>query len=168
MNEPPQGLLIAGEIGKPHGTAGEVYVIRVSDDPRRFEPGSRLLHSDGREMTVEKSRNHRDRLLIKFEGSDSREEAEGLRGTLYVHADDRRELDPGEYWAGEVIGCVVVLQDGTTVGEIRDVIPGSAHDLLSVHTSNGNRLIPVVKELVVSVDVPGRRVVIDPPDGLLD
>ena len=168
MNEPPEGLLIAGEIGKPHGTAGEVYVIRVSDDPRRFEPGSRLLHSDGREITVEKSRNHRDRLLVKFEGSDSREEAEALRGTLFVQAEDRRELDAGEYWAGEVIGCIVVLQDGSTVGEIQDVIPGPAHDLLSVHTSKGDRLIPVVKELVVSVDVPGRIVVVDPPEGLLD
>ena len=168
MKEPPEGLLIAGEIGKPHGTAGEVYVIRVSDDPRRFEPGSRLLHSDGHEITVEKSRNHRDRLLVKFEGSNTREDAEGLRGTLFVDADDRRELDDGEYWAGDVIGCTVLLQDGTEVGAIQDVIPGAAHDLFSVHTANGNRLIPVVKELVVSVDVPARRVVIDPPEGLLD
>lgn len=168
MNEPPEGLLIAGEIGKPHGTAGEVYVIRVSDDPRRFEPGSRLLHSTGKELTVEKSRSHRDRLLVKFEGSDTRADAEGLRGTLFVRADERRELDTGEYWAGDVIGCAVVTVGGARVGSVQDVIPGPAYDLLSVQTIDGNRLIPMVKELVVSVDVPGGCVVVDPPDGLLD
>lgn len=77
-------LLIAGEIGKPHGISGEVYVVRISDDPHRFDPGSRLIHEDGRELEIQSSRLHRDRLLVKFAEADSREEAEALRGTLFV------------------------------------------------------------------------------------
>jgi 16S rRNA processing protein RimM len=140
----------------------------VSDDPRRFEAGSQLLHSDGRELTVERSRNHRDRLLVKFEGSETRQSADGLRGTLFVSAEDRRELDSDEFWASDVIGCRVFDVSGGAIGEVLDVVPGPAYDLLSVRTPAGDRLIPMVEEMVVSVDVAGDRVVVDPPEGLLD
>lgn len=75
------GKVLAGEIGKPHGVAGEVYVLLLSDDPGRFAAGDRLVHEDGRSLTVAQSRAHKgDRFLVKFEGVDSRDEAERLRG----------------------------------------------------------------------------------------
>jgi 16S rRNA processing protein RimM len=147
---------------------GEVYVIRISDDPRRFEPGSTLLHEDGYELIVESSRQHRDRLLVRFDGVSTREEAEGIRGPLYVSGSDRRELDQGEYWEEDIIGCAVELADGTRVGEITKLINNPAQDLLEVATPAGPRFIPFVKEIVVQVDTESRRVVVDPPAGLLD
>ncbi|HEX3325633.1 MAG TPA: ribosome maturation factor RimM [Actinomycetota bacterium] len=160
--------MLAGEIGKPHGTAGEVYVLRFSDDPRRFAPGARLMHSDGREMVVESSREHRDRFLVKFAGSESRADAEMLRGELFVLPGDVRELGPGEFWPHELVGCEVHLRDGGVVGSVSAVVPGAAQDLLTVATPQGERLIPLVGAIVVEVDVEARRVVIDPPEGLLD
>lgn len=161
-------MLLAGEIGKPHGTNGEVYVIRISDDPQRFSPGATLLHEDGRELTVSSSRAHRDRFLVRFDGTSSREEAEDLRGALYVSPDDSRELDEAEYWEHEVVGCVVMLQDGTELGTVSDVIVRPAQDLLEVDTPNGTRFLPFVEAIVTEVDVEGRRVVVSPPEGLLD
>jgi 16S rRNA processing protein RimM len=161
-------MLLAGEIGKPHGLGGEVYVVRISDDPGRFDPGARLIHSDGRALVVESSRAHRDRLLVKFEGVDDRTGAEGLRGALFVPTEDVRALEDDEFWPHDLVGCSVALSDGTVVGEVGAVVPSPAHDLLEVRTAAGDRLVPVVKEIVTEVDVAARRITIDPPEGLLD
>ncbi len=161
-------MLLAGEIGKPHGTSGEVYVIRISDDPHRFDAGAVLTHEDGRHLVVASARSHRDRFLVHFEGSSSREDAEALRGTLYVAPEETRDLEDAEYWVHEVVGCDVVLSDGTPVGSVADVIVRSAQDLLEIDTAKGSRLVPFVDAIVVEVDRDARRVIIDPPAGLLD
>ncbi len=162
------GRLLAGEIGKPHGLMGEVYVVPISDDPRRFKRGATLIHEDGRELVVETARTHGNRFLVKFQAVNERDEAESLRGAVYVPADDARELDQDEYWPHELQGCAAVLKSGEPVGDIVRVVPGAAQDLLALETARGERLVPVVKEIVVEVDINRRRVVIDPPPGLLD
>lgn len=160
--------MVVGQIGKPHGTAGDVYVVRISDDPRRFDAGAVLHHEDGRKLTVESSRVHRDRFLVKFEGSDSRADAEALRGTLFVPATEARELEEDEFWEHDVIGLEVVTTDGERVGEVAAIIPGAAQDLLEVSTPDGARLVPFVKEIVTAIDPDARRVTVDPPEGLLE
>jgi 16S rRNA processing protein RimM len=119
-------------------------------------------------MVVESSREHGDRFLVKFAGSESRADAEMLRGELFVLPGDVRELGAGEYWPHDLAGCEVHLRDGGVVGSVSSVLPGAAQDLLSVTTERGERLIPLVGAIVVEVDVRARRVVIDPPEGLLD
>jgi 16S rRNA processing protein RimM len=161
-------MLLAGEAGKPHGLAGDVYVVPISDDPRRFQAGSVLLRVDGTELVVESARRHADRFLVKFSGIESRDAAALLRGPLYVSAADVRTLGEDEFWPHDLEGCEVVDVTGAVVGAVRAVIPGSAQDLLAVDTAAGERLVPLVKEIVVAVDVAGRRVTIDPPPGLLD
>ena len=161
-------MLLAGEIGKPHGLAGEVYVVVISDDPRRFEPGASLHHADGRTLTVETHRTHRDRVLVKFSGVESREDATSLRGAVYVPSSETRTLEPGEFWHDDLVGCTVVLADATEVGTVSDVIAAPAQDLLEIETTAGTKLVPLVKEIVTRIDLEARRIAIDPPDGLLD
>lgn len=143
-------------------------MVPISDDPHRFDAGSVLLHENGRAVTVATSRPHRDRFLVRFEGIGSREEAERLRGALYVSADDARSLSEGEYWPHDLVGCTVETVGGRTVGVVESVVEGPAQDLLVVDTHNGERYVPLVTELVDSIDVGGKRIVIDPPGGLLD
>ncbi len=157
-----------GQIGKPHGISGEVYVRPISDDPQRFRPGSRLTHAEGRILVVEGARTHRERLLVKFQAIDSRAEAEGLRGPLYVSSESVRTLGEDEYWEHALIGCSVALTSGEAVGNVSGLVAGASQDLLAVATPKGDRLVPVVKDIVVEVDVERRLVVIDPPEGLLD
>lgn len=145
-----------------------MYVVRISDDPHRFDAGAELLHENGRTLVVEHARLHRDRFLVKFEGVGSREEAEAIRGTLFIPAGAARELADGEFWEHDVIGCEVVLSDGTSLGTVAAVVPGPAQDLLEVDTRKGPRLVPFVGDLVERVDPSARRVVVDPPEGLLD
>lgn len=143
-------------------------MVRISDDPRRFEAGSELVHEDGRTLVVETARAHRDRFLVKFEGLSDRDAAETLRGALYVPAEDARELESGEFWEHDLTGLDVVRAGtGEVVGTVSHVLPGAAQDLLAVDTPAGERLVPMVAEIVVEVDPGARRVTIDPPEGLL-
>jgi 16S rRNA processing protein RimM len=161
-------MLLAGEIGKPHGLTGEVYVVPISDDPRRFQPGATLIHHDGTALVVESARAHGNRFLVKFANVDGRVEAERLRGSLFVRVEETRALEQDEFWPHELSGCNVSLTNGESVGRIVRVVPGAAQDLLLVATKGGERLVPAVKDIVIDVDVRQRRVVIDPPAGLLD
>jgi 16S rRNA processing protein RimM len=142
--------------------------VRISDDPHRFDPGATLLHEDGRRLVVAASRSHRTRFLVRFEGLEGREAAESLRGALYIDSDEARRLEPGEFWEHELVGAEVLTRDGSLVGRVSAVEAGPGQDRLVVTTSIGERLIPVVEEIVVEVDRDARRVVVDPPDGLLD
>ncbi|CAN5556795.1 ribosome maturation factor RimM [soil metagenome] len=167
MSDAPR-LLLAGKVGKPHGLAGELFVAPISDDPKRFDPGSVLAHESGRELVVETSRRHRNRLLVKFHGVGDRDDAEALRGALYVTPERLRALEADEYWEHEIVGCNVATAEGRHVGIVARVVPGAAQDLLVVDTSRGERLVPIVKDIVVEIDVQDRRVRIEPPQGLLD
>ena len=140
----------------------------ISDDPRRFEPGSTLDHADGRTLTVRSARRHSGRVMVEFEGIDSREAAEGLRGALFVDAGDVRQLEEDEYWLEDLVGCAVYDLQGTKVGTVKGVIESPAHDLFELTGEHGVSLVPVVKEIVRSVDTTARRIVIDPPEGLLE
>jgi len=105
---------------------------------------------------------------VRFEGISSREEAERLRGALYIGAEERRDLEPSEFWEHEVVGCGVFLANGSEIGRVTDVIVRPAQDLLEVETATGSHLVPFVEAIVTEVDADARRVVIDPPAGLLD
>ena len=140
----------------------------ISDDPGRFAPGSRMSDGAGKALVVERSRRHGRRLIVKFAGIDTRSAAEAARGSLFTEPEDLRELDPDEFWAQDLIGLTVVDASGQGLGTVADVVPGSAQDLLQLETPAGERLVPAVKDIVVEVDVPGRRVTVDPPAGLLD
>ncbi|CAN5775587.1 ribosome maturation factor RimM [soil metagenome] len=141
----------------------------ISEDPRRFEVGSRLERADGQEVVIAGARSRRgDRMLAKFEGVDDRFAADGLRGPLYAPAGDVRPLAEDEYWPQDLVGYEVRLASGAAVGTVTRVDFGVAQDLLAVETPGGERLVPLVKEIVVDVSSAGRRVTIDPPAGLVD
>jgi 16S rRNA processing protein RimM len=146
---------------------GEVYVEPISDDPHRFDPGAILVRDDDSEIVVEASRRHNDRLLVKFAGVDSRSAAETARGPLYVKHGQERALDDGEFWERDLIGCEVFVGD-TLVGVVERIDHDQFQDRMVVATDRGERLVPMVKEIVVKVDVAARRLVIDPPTELLD
>ena len=144
-------------------------MVAISDDPHRFDPESRLVHAVGALLVVEGSRTHRgNRLLVKFEGVDSRNAADLLRGAVYVNEDERRDLEEGQYWQHQLVGCRVSTVAGNDVGEVSGVVGGPAQDLLSVSHGGRTWLVPLVEEIVVDVDIDARRVTIAPPAGLLD
>jgi 16S rRNA processing protein RimM len=165
--------LVVGRIGHAHGVKGELSVeVRTDDPERRFAPGSTLV-TDPRDkgpLTVEGTRPHHGRLLVRFAGVEDRNAAEALRGTLLVvDAATAGETDDGEWWDHDLVGLAAYLPDGKPLGTVQDVIHVPGPPLLAIVNDEGRELlVPFVAELVPEVDVPGGRLVVDPPPGLLD
>jgi 16S rRNA processing protein RimM len=166
--------LVVGRIGRAHGVKGEVAVeVRTDDPDRRFAAGS-SLRTDPVErgpLTVVRSRPHSGRLLVLFQGVADRDAAESLRGTLLTvdSADSQPLDDPDEFYDHELMGLAVVTLDGSPVGEVTDVLHPPGPDLLVVGREDGGEvLVPFVRDIVPTIDVPAGRLVLDPPPGLLD
>ena len=164
--------VVVGRIGRPHGIRGEVPVETRTDEPdARFAPGSVLLvDSPLGQLVVDGMHWHSGRLLLSFEGVHDRTAAEGLRGLLLEveRGEDEAPDDPDEFYDSALIGCAVVLGDGTRVGRIAEVAHLPGQDLLVVDRESGEVLVPFVEQFVPVVDIAGRRIVIDPPPGLIE
>jgi 16S rRNA processing protein RimM len=167
---------LVGRIVKPHGIRGELVVEPRTDSVEfRFAVGNVLSASlrDGskRELTVAAARAHSGRLLVVVDGVADRDTAEALRGTLLLapEADLPPTEDPDEFYDHELEGLSVFTTDDTLIGVIAEVLHGGGSDLLLVHREGGGEvLVPFVIQIVPTVDVRAGRVVIDPPEGLLD
>ena len=171
--------LVVARIGRAHGIRGEVTVELRTDAPdERFVPGATLYVVPPRgpagrglpaELTLETVRDHNGTLLLTFEQVPDRTAAEGLRNVL-LEADVPD--DPGEddaWYDHQLVGLAVVDPAGTELGTVVAVEHPPAQDLLVVRRPDGaTRYVPFVTALVPTVDVPGGRVVVDAPKGLLD
>jgi 16S rRNA processing protein RimM len=166
--------LTVGRIGKPQGIRGEVTVEVRTDAPDvRFADGA-VLFTDPEErgpLTVESTRDQNGRLVVAFVGVPDRNAAEQLRDTLLQvdAADIPPTDDPDEFHDTQLIGLAAELVDGAALGEVVDVLHLPHGDVLAVRRDEGPEvLVPFVKAIVPEVDLAAGRVVVDPPDGLLD
>jgi 16S rRNA processing protein RimM len=165
--------LVVGRIARAHGIGGEVAVeVRTDTPDLRFAPGV-VLDTDPPErgpLRVERARWHSGRLLVSFAEVADRSAAESLRNTLLV-ADSATSpaIDDDEYWDHQLIDLAVVTVDGAALGSVADVLHPPGSDLLVVRRPDGGELlVPFVRAMVPTVDLDGRQVVVDPPDGLLE
>lgn len=168
--------LVVGRFRRPHGLKGECTVFPLTDDPARvFAAGQALRVLDlagevvGTPLTVERSRAYHREWLLKFAGIDRREGLEGFReGFLAVPASDSPPLEDDEVYLHELDGFAVVLEDGTPAGLVTDYYETPAGLVIEVQGPKREFLLPYRKEFVRQVDRESRRLVIAPPDGLLD
>lgn len=164
--------LVVGRIGRPHGLRGELSVsVRTVVPEERFAIGAEFSSAAGRPLRVAGSRWHSGILLLSFDGVGDRDAAAELTGTtLTVDVSVLRPLDdPDEFHDHELVGLRAELADGATVGEVRGVLHGPGGDLLVVsREAKADALIPFVHQIVPTVDLAGGRVVLTPPEGLLD
>jgi len=168
--------LVVGRIGRPHGIRGDVVVDVRTDDPGlRFAVGSVLATEPAAAgpLTIGGTRWHSGRLLVSFDGVPDRSAAQELGGVLLtVESDDLEDLsDTGEYRDHQLVGLTVLTSAGERVGTVSDILH-HGQDLLVIKGDGPRQgaeiLVPFVAALVPEVDLPGGRLVIDPPPGLLE
>ena len=158
--------LLVGRIGRAHGILGEATIeVRTDEPDRRFAIGAVVQTDTHGELTITSGRVHNGILLLGFNGITDRNGIEKLRNTLlYADVDINEENDDeDEYHVMQLIGCQAVLESGEAFGEVTDVINLPGQDLLAIKTSNGEQLIPFVHQLVPTVDVANKKVVVIPP-----
>lgn len=166
-------LVSVGQIVRPQGNRGEVVVAPQTDFPEdRFQPGAELwTRRDGRVTTlvVQSSRPHDARWVIGFEGIGSIDDAETLRGLeLRVPGASLRSLEAGTHYVHDLAGCRVETLEGAPVGPVTDVRLDAGIPLLVIEGARGEVLIPFTAGICRTVDVAGKRIVVAPPEGLLE
>jgi len=167
-------IIVVGRVGKPHGLRGEVTVQPRTDAPEQRFTADATFATDPAQrgpLTIESVRFHQNTPLVAFAGVVDRNGAEALRGTLLlIDSDtDDLEVEEDEFWDHELIGLQALSPDGTTLGEVADVIHLPAQDLLAVTSVDGREvLVPFVSEIVTEVSRERRCVVIADPGGLFD
>lgn len=167
--------LKVGKIVNTHSLKGEVKVISSTDfEEERFKKGSKLLITRGnqliREVVVESYRNHKNFLLVKFEGVDSVEEAEKLKNLqIKIDSDEVGELEENEFYFHEIIGCQVFDENDRNLGEIIDILTPGANDVWVIKGEEGKEiLIPYIEDVVKQIDITNKKVNIEVMEGLID
>jgi 16S rRNA processing protein RimM len=166
-------MVVVGRVARAHGNRGEVSVNPETDFPEsRFRPGSELFVRRGdsiKALKVAGVRLHKGRPIVAFDGLTTMDAAEALAGTeLRIDPAAIVALPEGEFYRHELVGCRVEGMDGREVGEVRRVETGPGGDRLVVEGARGEILVPLARDICVSIDPAARRIVIAPPDGLLE
>ena len=172
MKEEP-GFIPVGGVVKAHGIRGEFGIKSYADSPTLFDAVPLFLSAGKgrpRPLEVTSWREHKDLVLLTSPQIKDRDQAEALRGKeILVREADLPELDGDEHYLYQMIGCRVILEDATEVGELKGFYETGEQDTWVIENGAGTEiLLPAVPEFVLDVDLDTETIVIEPPEGLLD
>lgn len=165
-------LVAVAKIAKPRGIKGEVIADLLTDFPERFDGLERVTavmpDASRQELTIERHWFQSGRIVLKFVGIDSIEDAETLRNAeICVPESDAVELEEGEFYDWELAGCSVETVDGEPIGTVRELMRTGGTELLVVDGAK-EFLIPFAEAICVEVDIENKLIKVDPPEGLLE
>ena len=166
-------MVLVGRISRPHGIRGQVIVAPETDFvEERFRTGATFWTRSDRgyeALKVSSARVQNGRPVIGFEGFEKIEDVERLAGLdLRVPEDSLLPLDTGAYYVHDLVGCAVETISGESVGEVKRVDGGAGASVLSVEGQRGEVLVPLAADICIEVDIAGRKIRINPPEGLLE
>ena len=166
-------MALVGRVARPHGLGGQVVLNSETDFPEdRFRPGAELfLNRDGQIRAVEVTtvRFQRERPIIGLQGVDDVGAASDLAGAeLRVPIENLTRLEPGTYYRHDLVGCQVETLTGERIGVVAEVEGTLAGSRLVLDTASGEVLVPLAEDICRVIDPAAKRIVIDPPEGLLD
>ncbi|WP_110112855.1 ribosome maturation factor RimM [Bacillus sp. CGMCC 1.16541] len=165
-----------GKIVNTHGIKGEVRVVSRTDfTDERYKVGNTLYifkenSDEGIEVKVASHRQHKSFDLLTFEGYNNVNDVEPFKNHLLkVREDQLGELNEGEFYFHEIIGCQVVTEDGEEIGKVKEILTPGANDVWVIQRKGKKEaLIPYINEIVQSVDIPNQVIKIRVMEGLLD
>ena len=176
MTDPGPRHLAVARLRKPHGLKGDVVLFPLTDNPATVLAEGRSVwvldvafEVVGGPLQIERSRAYHREWLVKFVGIERREALEPLKGRfLAAPAADLAGPTGDEVYLHELEGFAVRLEDGTPLGLVSAVYEMPAGFMIEVQGPRREFLLPYKKEFVRSVDREGRRLVVTPPEGLVE
>ncbi len=165
-------LLQVGVITQTHGIRGEVKVFPTTDDAARFRDLKHVLLDTGKEtlpLEVENVKFFKQFVILKFKGFDNINDVEGYkRCPLLIERSEAVPLEEDEYFITDMIGMQVSTDSGEDFGVLKDVLTTGANDVYVIdRPSEGEVLIPAIKECILDVDIPGRKMTVHVMKGLV-
>ncbi|MGL4335456.1 MAG: ribosome maturation factor RimM [Turicibacter sp.] len=166
-------FLQVGKIVNTHALQGEVKVMASTDFKEdRFKKGSQLfVEFEGQHIPVivASHREHKGADLLKFKNINTINEVEKYKGShLLVSTEDISDLEENAFYYFEIIGCKVKTTEGKEVGEVIEILPTGANDVWTVKRPGlRDALIPYIEQIVKSVDVDAKEIIIEEVEGLL-
>lgn len=162
-----------GKIINTHGVRGNVKVIPLTDNPRRYED-LKWVYLDKKGVLekyyIENVKYHKNFVIVKLKGVDNMQEAEGLKGMyLKVDRENAVKLPEDSYFICDLVGCSVYEKNGNILGVLREVIKTGANDVFLVEGQDGKEiLIPALKKVVKNVLLEDRKIIVALPEGLME
>ena len=165
-------LLQVGVITQTHGVRGEVKVFPTTDDPARFKKLKQVVLDTGKEtlpLEIESVKFFKQFVILKFKGFDNINDIERYkRCPLLIERENAVPLEEGEYFIADMIGMKVITDEGENFGILKDVMETGANDVYVIeHPSEGEVLVPAIKECILDVDIENRQMKIHVMNGLI-
>jgi 16S rRNA processing protein RimM len=168
-------LVAVARVAKARGIRGEVAADLLTDFPERFDRLAELIAvfpgGSRRQLALEGHWLHGDRIVLKFKGFDTPEEAAALAGCeLAVPESEAVELEEDEFYDWQLEGCRVETVEGKGVGTVREVLhTGGEAPVLIIRDGRGvENLVPLAESICVEIDVARKFIRVDAPEGLLE
>jgi 16S rRNA processing protein RimM len=154
---------VVGLVRGLHGLQGGVRIEPLSDEPARFEPGSRVyVEGTDRALTVDWAQADAPGLLVRFREVRTREAADGLRDTYLEAVRPSAPLDAGAYWWHEVVGVPVMTGSGEALGTVDDVFRAGGGEVYVIRGGpRGELLVPAVRAVFREFAPREGRIVVD-------
>lgn len=161
-------MVEVGRIGRPHGIRGEVTFLPTEGAADMLASSVALYLESGDVLrVVSMRRGSGDRLLLRLEGVESREQATSMTGrAVYVRREDLPEPEAGWY-IGDLVGLEVLDSSGRRLGRVTGLLPTGGVEVLEIEGELGSWMLPATEPLVLDVDLDGGCMTVDPPEGLL-
>ena len=159
--------VVIGRITAPQGIKGEVRMQVLTDFPERFDAGSLITLNTNpqKKLRVEFERSYKSGLILKFEGIDTRNDAEALRGAdAVIGEDELADLGNDKFYVFDLIGLEVRTDDGKPLGKISEILQGKAND---VYVTTSGVCIPAIKDVVTDVNLSEGTMTIHPIEGMI-
>jgi 16S rRNA processing protein RimM len=166
-------MAVVGRIARTHGLRGEVIVNPETDFPgERFHAGAELFivrRGVMERLILVAVRFHQGRPIVALSGVEGIDAAQELSGLdLRVPPDRLMPLPPGTFYRHDLVGCRVETGAGRAVGIVKEVQGAPDASRLVVASGDQEILIPLASEICTAIDADGKRIVIEPPGGLLE
>ena len=164
-------LICVGALAGAFGVRGEVRLKSFTSNPDDIENYAPLFTENGdKSFEIVITSRLKNGFAARLSGVVKKEQADDLKGTkLFVPRDRLPSLQEDEFYYSDLIGMIVYDTGGNEIGRVQAVLNHGAGDLLEIRGANLKMsiIIPFTKEVVPTVDIASRRIVTDPPDGLL-
>lgn len=166
-----ESRICVGAIAGAYGVRGEVRLKSFCAEPQAIADYGPLWSEDGRQFTLTLGAQVAQGFAARLSGVASKEQADALRGMrLFAERDQLPGLPEDEFYHADLIGLEVFDTGGQSLGRVKAVLNHGASDLLELvaHGKTGAILLPFTQAIVPTVDLTARRIIADPPDGLIE